>query len=345
LDQTPVDFECFNELVDFGNELIEALLDPIALDGVIVRVSASVGIAIYPEHGLTQVELMRCADVAMYEAKRNHSTICLYHSDFDFNSRDRLTMIGDLRTAIESDQLVLHFQFTQDFHTGDIHGVEALVRWNHPTRGLVYPDEFIPMAERVGLIIPLTRVVLRKALTEMVRLDHRGHRLNMSVNISHLDLIDEKLPSYITILLEEFGVEPQRLTLEVTESSLGEDPVRARRSIDQLRALGVRISIDDFGVGYSSMSQLLEMPIDELKIDKTFVFALENDVRARAVISSTIELGRALHVTVVAEGIETFSHHQLLRTLGADIAQGFFIARPKTSQQLDAYLSSPATHH
>jgi diguanylate cyclase (GGDEF)-like protein len=340
-----VDFERFNEFADFGNELIETLSDPIALDGLIVRVSASVGMAIYPEHGLTQVELMRCADVAMYEAKRNHSTICLYHSDFDFNSRDRLTMIGDLRTAIESDQLVLHFQFTQDFHTGDIHGVEALVRWNHPTRGLVYPDEFIPMAERVGLIIPLTRVVLRKALTEMVRLDQRGHRLNVSVNISHLDLIDEKLPNYITNLLVEYGVEPQRLTLEVTESSLGEDPVRARRSVDRLRALGIRISIDDFGVGYSSMSQLLEMPIDELKIDKTFVFALENDVRARAVISSTIELGRALHVTVVAEGIETFSNHRLLRTLGADIAQGFFIARPKSSQELDEYLALPATHH
>lgn len=308
-----------------------------------MRVSASIGIAIYPEHGLTQVELMRSADVAMYEAKRNHSTICLYHSDFDFNSRDRLAMIGDLRTALENDQLVLHFQFTQDFHTGETHGVEALVRWNHPTRGLIYPDDFIPMAERVGLIIPLTRVVLRKALSEMVRLDDSGHRLNMSVNISHLDLVDEKLPNYITMLLMEYGIEPQRLTLEVTESSLGEDPSRARRSIEQLRRLGVRISIDDFGVGYSSMSQLLELPIDELKIDKTFVFALENDVRARAVISSTIELGRALNVTVVAEGIETFSNHQLLRSLGADIAQGYYIARPKTSEEVDEYLALPSS--
>jgi diguanylate cyclase (GGDEF)-like protein len=338
-------FDKFDQLVDFGNELAVALSDPVALDGVVVRVSASIGIAIYPEHGLTQVELMRSADVAMYEAKRNHSTICLYHSDFDFNSRDRLTMISDLRTALENDHLVLHFQFTQDFHTGEIHGVEALVRWNHPTRGLIFPDDFIPLAERVGLIVPLTRVVLRKALNEMVRLDATGHRLNMSVNISHLDLVDEKLPNYITMLLMEFGIDPQRLTLEVTESSLGEDPSRTRRSIERLRQLGVRISIDDFGVGYSSMSQLLELPIDELKIDKTFVFALENDVRARAVISSTIELGRALNVTVVAEGIETISNHQLLRTLGADIAQGYFIARPKTSEELDEYLAMPAPFH
>ena len=338
-------FEKFDQLVDFGNELAAALADPIALDGVIVRVSASIGIATYPEHGLTQVELMRSADVAMYEAKRNHSTICLYHSDFDFNSRDRLTMIGDLRTALENDQLILHFQFTQDMRTGDIHGLEALVRWNHPTRGLIYPDDFIPMAERVGLITPLTRVVLRKALSELVRLDASGHRLNMSVNISHLDLVDEKLPNYITMLLIEFGIDPQRLTLEVTESSLGEDPSRSRQSIDELRRLGIRISIDDFGVGYSSMSQLLELPIDELKIDKTFVFALENDVRARAVISSTIELGKALNVTVVAEGIETFSNHQTLRTLGADIAQGYFIARPKTSEEIDEFLALPAPFH
>ena len=332
-------FEKFDQLADFGNDIVAALADPIALDGVVVRVSASVGIAVYPEHGLNQVELMRSADVAMYEAKRNHSTICLYHSDFDFNSRDRLAMIGDLRTALEKDQLVLHFQFTQDFRTGAIHGVEALVRWNHPTRGLVYPDEFIPMAERVGLIIPLTRVVLRKALAELTRLDDSGHRLTMSVNISHFDLLDDKLPTYIAHLLEEFHVDPQRLTLEVTESSLGENPLRARASIEQLRRHGVRISIDDFGVGYSSMSQLLELPIDELKIDKTFVFALENDIRARAVISSTIELGRALNVTVVAEGIETFSNHQLLRTLGADIAQGYYIARPKTSEEIDEYLA------
>ena len=198
------------------------------------------------------------------------------------------------------------------------------------------------MAERVGLIVPLTRVVLRKALEELVRLDAAGHELTMSVNISHLDLLDDSLPGYIETLLAHFEISARRLTLEVTESSLGEEPERARSSIEALRRLGVRISIDDFGVGYSSMSKLLELPIDELKIDKTFVFALENDVRARAVISSTIELGRALNVTVVAEGIENFSNHQLLRTLGADIAQGYYIARPKSSEEIDEFLAVSA---
>ena len=335
-------FDDFERLVAFGHELADTLADPIALDGVVVRVSASLGVSLYPEHGATQAELMRSADVAMYEAKRTHSTICLYHSESDDNSRERLALISDLRAALDEDQLVLHFQLTQDFRTGRIAGLEALVRWAHPTRGLVYPDEFIAMAERVGLIVPLTRVVLRKALEELVRLDAAGHELTMSVNISHLDLLDDSLPGYIETLLAHFEISARRLTLEVTESSLGEEPERARSSIEALRRLGVRISIDDFGVGYSSMSKLLELPIDELKIDKTFVFALENDVRARAVISSTIELGRALNVTVVAEGIENFSNHQLLRTLGADIAQGYYIARPKSSEEIDEFLAVSA---
>jgi EAL domain-containing protein (putative c-di-GMP-specific phosphodiesterase class I) len=165
------------------------------------------------------------------------------------------------------------------------------------------------------------------------------------VNVSHLDLVDEAFPEYVVSLLRELGVDPRRLTLEVTESSLGENPQRTRHCIDQLRACGVRISIDDFGVGYSSMSQLLQLPIDELKIDKTFVFALGTDERARAVISSTIDLGRALNVTVVAEGIESSSNHRLLRDLGADVAQGYFIARPKTSQEIDDYLAVGAASH
>ena len=338
-------FEEFHQMVDWGTELESILSDPIALDGVLVRVSASIGMAIYPDHGLTESELMRSADVAMYEAKRNHSTICLYHPEFDLNSRDRLAMIGELREAIESGQLTLHYQITEDLRSGDVHGVEALVRWNHPTKGVVFPDDFIPMAERVGLIVPLTRVVLRMAINEMARLDHSGHQLKMSVNISHLDLADEKLPGYIMALLVEDGVDPARLTLEITESSLSGDPARTRRGIEQLRATGIRISIDDFGVGYSSMSQLLELPIDELKIDKTFVFALENDARARAVISSTIDLGRALNVTVVAEGIESHSNHELVRRLGADIAQGYFIARPKTSREIDTYLGAHVALH
>jgi EAL domain-containing protein (putative c-di-GMP-specific phosphodiesterase class I) len=284
---------------------------------------------------------MRSVDVAMYEAKRTRSTICLYHSESDAHSRDRLALVGELRRALSAQEFVLHYQVTRDFATGDLHGAEALIRWHHPTRGLLLPDVFIPVAERVGLICPLTRVVLRMALLEMTRLDANGHRLNMSVNISRLDLEEARLPIDLAALLEEFAIDPQRLTLEITETSLGEYPLRARVRISQLRALGVRVSIDDFGVGYSSMSQLLELPVDELKIDKSFVLALAKDARASAVIHSTIELARALRISVVAEGVEDEESFRTLRALGADVAQGHFIARPLTSEELDAVLTHP----
>lgn len=336
-----VPYDEFADVVDLVNQLANDICQPIEIDGVSIHVSASIGVATYPEHGRTQVELMRSADVAMYEAKRNRSSICLYHSESDAHSRDRLALVGELRRALSAHEFVLHYQVTRDFATGALHGAEALVRWHHPTRGLLLPDVFIPIAERVGLIGSLTRVVLRLALHEMTRLDANGHRLNISVNISRLDLEEARLPIDLAALLEEFTIDPQRLTLEITESSLGESPLRARVRISQLRALGVRISIDDFGVGHSSMSQLLELPVDELKIDKSFVVALATDVRASAVIHSAIELARALRVSVVAEGIENADSFRILRELGADVAQGHFIARPLTSEELDDVLTHP----
>ena len=330
------------ELVVVARELAETLFDPISLDGVTVRVGASIGVAISPDHGSTHSALLRSADVAMYEAKRSRSIVCVYHADHDLNSRERLELIDELRTAIDMRSLTLHYQPTLSLHTETIVGVEALVRWHHPRQGLLQPDDFVPLAERVGLIPQLTRAVLEMAIAEAARLDERGHSLQMSVNISRYDLVDEDLPAFIDDLLEKYGVPHRRLTLEVTESCIGADPERARRSIDELRARGIRISIDDFGVGYSSMSQLLQLPIDELKIDKSFVLALDEDDRARAIISSTVELARALKLVVVAEGAEKTSNLNALAYLGVDIAQGFFIARPLTSVQLDAFLRDPS---
>ncbi len=330
------------ELVVVAQELAETLFDPISLDGVTVRVGASIGVSISPDHGSTHSELLRSADVAMYEAKRSRSIVCVYHADHDLNSRERLELIDDLRTAISSRSLDLHFQPTLNLHTETVVGVEALVRWHHPKQGLLQPDSFVPLAERVGLIPQLTRAVLEMAIDEAARLDRRGHPLQMSVNISRYDLVDEELPAFIDELLEQHAVPHSRLTLEVTESCIGSDPERAKRSIDELRARGIRISIDDFGVGYSSMSQLLQLPIDELKIDKSFVLALEEDERARAIISSTVELARALKLVVVAEGAEKTSNLNSLAYLGVDIAQGFFIARPLTSRELGRFLEDPA---
>ena len=329
---------CPEDLIAIAHELAATLRDPISIEGVSVRVGASIGVSIAPDHGTTHADLLRTADVAMYEAKRAQSVVCSYHAEHDLNSRDRLTLINELRDAIENRTLTLYYQPTLAMHSGAVHGVEALVRWHHPTRGLMYPDDFIPLAERVGLIPQLTQAVLALAIDEMARLDRAGHPLRMSVNISRYDLIDEHLPKYIDELLQLHGMPHDRLTLEITESCLSEEPERVKEQIEDLRSRGIRISIDDFGVGYSSMSQLLELPIDELKIDKSFVLALETDHRAEAIVRSTIELGRALDLTITAEGTETPATYERLRRLGADVAQGYHIARPLTTEHLYAFL-------
>jgi diguanylate cyclase len=319
-------------------DLVRTLADPVVLDGTSVRVSASIGVAVWPQHGATHAELLRSADVAMYEAKRNRHGVCVYSDDIDVNSRERLSLINELRTAIERRRLTLHFQPTRDQRTRKLYGVEALVRWQHPTRGLLYPVDFVPLAEQVGLIVPLTHTVLDLAIKELARLDCAGHTLQMNVNISQQDLADLELPNVIDRILQWYKIPPQRITLEVTESSLSHDPVRAKQSLERLREAGVRISIDDFGVGYSSMSQLLDLPVDELKIDKSFVLALENDPRAISLIRSMVEMARALGLVSIAEGIENASNYDALQLVGADVIQGDYVARPLTSVELDDFL-------
>jgi diguanylate cyclase (GGDEF)-like protein len=327
------------EGVTIAEELNATLAEAVSLDGVTVRTGVSIGVAISPDHGLSPADLLRSADVAMYQAKVSHTAVCTYHAEKDPNSRERLVMIDELRAAIESRELTLHFQPQLDLRTSAVRGVEALVRWKHPTRGLLYPDDIVSLAEHVGLILPLTRAVLEQAIVEASRLDRAGHRLQMSVNITRYDLLDDQLPSFILQLLEKNELPPSRLTLEITESSVGEEPENAKRCIEKLRARGIGISIDDFGVGYSSMSQLLNLPIDELKVDKSFVQALGSDRRAHAIVRSAIELARALDLTLVVEGIETIANLKILEEIGADIGQGWAIAQPLSSIQLDKFLA------
>ena len=329
-----------DEGVRIAHELSAMLAEPLLLDGVTVRIGASIGVAVSPDHGVSPADLLRSADVAMYQAKISHNSVCSYDAEKDPNSRERLEMIDELRAAIDSRELTLHFQPQLNLRTSSVRGVEALVRWKHPTRGLLYPDDIISLAERVGLILPLTRAVLEQSIVEARRLDRAGHRLQMSVNITRYDLLDDQLPNFINQLLQDNGVPSSRLTLEITESSVGEDPQNAKRCIEKLRALGIGISIDDYGVGYSSMSQLLDLPIDELKIDKSFVQALGVDRRALAIVSSAIELARALDLTLVAEGIETSANLKVLEEIGADIGQGWAIAQPLSSAQLDKFLAA-----
>lgn len=327
------------ELVALGHELTGSLSDPCALDGMSVRVGASIGAALSGTDGSTPLELLRCADVAMYEAKRAQCGVSPYRADADPNSRDRLALLDALRDAIANRELLLYYQPTLDMRTASVRGVEALVRWPHPTIGLLYPDDFIPLAERNGLMPGLTRAVLDLAVAQAARLDRAGRVLQMSVNISRHDLVDEDLPAYIDGVLAANGFPSDRLTLEITESALGGDPERAGRCVAELRSRGLRVSIDDFGVGYSSMSQLLGLAIDELKIDKSFVIGLGSDPRAQAIVRSAVELARALELTVVAEGIESEEVFSSLRHIGADIGQGYVIARPLTPEQLDGYLA------
>jgi diguanylate cyclase (GGDEF)-like protein len=333
------------EIIAIAQGTAAIFSDPLSIEGMTVRVGGSIGVALCPDHGITQGDLLRCADVAMYEAKGEHMPIRLYRPEDDVHTRDRLALIDDLRTTAWDRDLVMHFQPTLDVRSGELLGVEALVRWRHPTFGLLYPADFVPLCERIGMIQTLTRRVIELAVTELARLDRDGQSLQMSVNISRLDLLDDELPGYIDVVLAQHRVAPERLTLEVTETAISKDPSHASSSIVRLRESGLRISIDDFGVGYSSLSQLLELPVDELKIDKSFVLALGVDARARAVVTATIELARALGLTVVAEGIESSTSLRAVTELGVDVAQGYFVACPYTSAQLDAYLSTRATHH
>jgi diguanylate cyclase (GGDEF)-like protein len=328
-----------DDLVAVANEFSEALLDPCEVDGTSVRVGASIGVAM--SHGTPSSgdELLRCADVAMYESKRNKCGVSVYRADADPNSRDRLALLHSLRNAIDARDLLVYFQPTLDMRTASLHGLEALVRWQHPSLGLLEADSFVPLAERNSLMPQLTRAVLDLSLAQAAHLDESGHRLRMSVNISRHDLVDEDLPDYIDRALERNHFPHDRLTLEITESALGGDPDRAERCVRELRARGLRISIDDFGVGYSSMSQLLELSIDELKIDKSFVLGIISDPRARAIVRSSVELARALDLSIVAEGIETVEVFEALQAVGADIGQGNMIGPPMAPQQLESFLS------
>jgi diguanylate cyclase (GGDEF)-like protein len=305
--------------------LQRSLDDAFEVDGLSVRVGAAIGVALYPSQARTRSGVLRSADVAMYDAKTRRTGVELYHPASDFCTRDKLQLLEDLREAIEHRRLTLHYQPKVGLTDGKITGSEALVRWQHPTRGLLTPDEFVPLAERAGLVPGLTRAVLAQAISfHAERCPHVG----VSVNISHRDIVDDDLAVYISDLLAIYSYPAEKLTLEITETELAHDPERATRSIAHLRSAGIRISIDDFGVGYSSMARLLDLQVDEVKIDKSFVFAIADDARAIAIVRSTVELAAALGLKVVAEGIEDADVLAHVVRAGVDVGQGYLITRP-----------------
>jgi len=320
-------------------EKIRKVLEhPFKLGGELVDISASLGIACYPEHGNDAVTLTRRADLAMYAAKQEHSGFAMYAESQEHSSRATLTLRSELRHAIEHNELVLHYQPKIDHHTGLVMGVEALVRWQHPKRGFLPPDQFIPDAEQTGLIGSLTRWVLTKAIFQCAALHKAGIKIGMAVNFSARNLHDKHLTFEIASLLARAGLRPDYLVLEITESAVMADPVFGLEILNQFDEMGVTLAIDDFGTGYSSLSYLSKLPMNEIKIDKSFVLNMMRDPQASVIVKSTIELGHNLGLKVVAEGVETLEVWDRLTQWGCDSSQGYYMSRPLPEEKLMQWL-------
>jgi EAL domain-containing protein (putative c-di-GMP-specific phosphodiesterase class I) len=285
------------------------------------------------------------ADIAMYAAKAGTGDHVVYSPVHDQHSPERLALVGELREAIGQGRLVLHYQPKVVLGTRQVEGVEALVRWPHPERGLVAPDEFIPLAERTGLIRPLTTLVIEQALAQCRAWQGAGFPMVVAVNLSARILQDVQLPSDVARLLAAAGVEARWLKLELTESMVMEDRVRAVEVLDRLHAMGVSLSIDDFGTGYSSLAYLKRLPVDEIKIDKSFILHMAVDGNDALIARSTVDLGHNLGLRVVAEGVETPEVWSQLEAMGCDIAQGYLISRPLPAEELTRWLTNWANRH
>ena len=309
-------------------KVVETLERPFEIDGVTIDIGASVGVACYPEDGQDVGTLLQRADVAMYQAKAAGGGWQSHRPSHDGNSRGRLALVSELKRALERDELVLHYQPKVELRTGEARGVEALVRWDHPGRGLLGPGEFITLAEQTGLIRSLTRWVLDEALRQVAAWRSEGTILTVAVNLSARSLLDPSLPEQVDRVLRRNGLEAAALELEITESSLMADPGGAREILGRLRDLGVRLAIDDFGVGHSSLAYLGRLPVDDIKVDRSFVLGMEEDPGDAAIVRSTIELARSFGLETIAEGVETPSAWHRLAEMGCDRVQGYLLARP-----------------
>jgi diguanylate cyclase (GGDEF)-like protein len=315
---------------------------PFSLSGFPLEIAVSVGIASYPEHGENVDTLLQHADVAMYIAKDGHAGTALYESEQDTSDAARLALAGELRGAIDNEELVVHFQPKAELESGLIVGVEALVRWQHPERGFIPPNEFIPIAERTGLIKPLSQYVVASALRQCGEWRTAGFDLHVAVNLTIPDLLDLELPDRIGELLAETGVRPGQLELEITETTILADPFRVRQVLNRLNEMGLRLAIDDFGTGYSSLAYLKNLPVHTIKIDRSFVMGMCEDASDATIVRSTIDLARNLGLGVVAEGIESQEVWDALRADGCSLAQGYFISRPASAEYLKPILEERA---
>lgn len=326
-----------------ARDILKALETPLLLEEQPVDVGGSLGIAVHPEHGQDTDTLLRQADIAMSTAKSANAGHALYDPRLDDGRRSHLSLLGELRRAVERDELDLHYQPKLHLRTGRVRRVEALVRWHHPERGFVPPGEFIPFAERTGYIRQVTRWVIERAIRQAGEWARAGRDLAISANVSTRDLMGPDLVGLVTEALARHGTAADRLCLEITESGFMDDPTRALETLERLHALGVRLSVDDFGTGYSSLAYLKKLPVRELKIDRAFVMHMVTDRDDAVLVRSTIELGHTLGLEVVAEGVEDADSLAMLEALGCDEAQGYFISKPLALAAFERWLDARYT--
>ncbi|MDE2078328.1 MAG: EAL domain-containing protein [Burkholderiales bacterium] len=311
-----------------AKRILQAFERPFTLDDHTVDLSAGIGVACSPEHGMDVDMVMSRAEIAMYAAKQKQSGCVTYHAGLDSTSEESLTLISELRTAIDKDELRVYLQPKVNLQTQQCVGAEALVRWQHPTRGMVPPMNFIPFAEQTGFIRLITLWMIEQVTKQAAQLESLGLDLKISVNLSTRDLMDQDLPAKIERILAQYSTASRSLGMEITESAIMDDPQRALQTLNRLHDMGLKLSIDDFGTGYSSLAYLKRLPVDELKIDRSFVMNMESDVQDAKIVHSTIDLAHNLGLNVVAEGIENAQTLKLLGNLNCDEAQGYFIAKP-----------------
>ncbi|MDH4275201.1 MAG: EAL domain-containing protein, partial [Gammaproteobacteria bacterium] len=321
-----------------SGKIISTFDQPFVVEGQRLHIGASLGITLYPQHGEDAVVLMQRADVAMYVAKRGGKRFAFYNPEEDQHSLRQLAIIGELRTAIEKNELVLHYQPAMDLRTRCVSGIEVLVRWQHANHGLLMPEEFVPLAEQTGLIRSLSAWVLRNALRECNKLlvDNPGFRL--SVNISMRNINDEEFYEDVARILRQDNFSPAQLCFEITETAIMEDPEDAVRALVRLHDLGIHFAIDDFGTGYSSLAYLRQLPVDDLKIDQTFVNSLVADDNSAVIVRSTVDLAHKLGKRVIAEGVVSEEAVRMLTELACDSAQGHFFAAPMSFADLTVWL-------
>ena len=326
-----------------ADRINDVLRQPFDVEGLHLRIAASIGIALYPTHAADAQQLLRKADIAMYQAKVARCGRGIYAHDLDTNSRDTLALASALPEAIAAGELEVHFQPKAESGSGCVVGMEALVRWRHPERGLLPPAQFVALAEQAGLMRDLTRTVISGALSACRRWRDAGHDLHVAVNVTFTDLLDADFPLEVASALAQHGVDPGALILEVTESSIMLDAGRVNGVLACLSEFGVRISLDDFGTGYSSLTHLGTLPVNEVKIDRSFVAGMRSNATADAIVRSTIGLAHNLGMRVVAEGVEDDETWSALARLDCELIQGYKLSRPLAPAQIQAFLAEHVT--